>query len=79
MLGTTFFMAFFVKSQNRTYLAMPQDGATVLLRHTGATVRVEKLLDAIRAGEGGGVEIAQSVAPRSTTSSSASPRPDGRC
>src|SRR6478735_1804264 len=40
------------------YLAAPQDGATVVLRHTGATVRGKKLLDAIRAGEGGGVEIA---------------------
>ena len=36
----------------------PQEGATVILRHTGATVRGKKLLDAIRAGEGGGVEIA---------------------
>jgi DNA polymerase-3 subunit delta len=41
-----------------SYLAHPQEGATVLLRHTGATVRGKKLLDAIRAGEGGGVEIA---------------------
>jgi DNA polymerase-3 subunit delta len=40
------------------YLAFPQEGATVVLRHTGATVRGKKLLDAIRAGEGGGVEIA---------------------
>src|SRR6478735_1292574 len=40
------------------YLAFPQDGATVILRHTGATVRGKKLLDAIRAGEGGGIEIA---------------------
>jgi DNA polymerase-3 subunit delta len=40
------------------YLAGPQDGATVVLRHTSATVRGKKLLDAIRAGEGGGVEIA---------------------
>lgn len=40
------------------YLANPQEGATVLLRHTGASVRGKKLLDAIRAGDGGGVEIA---------------------
>ena len=41
-----------------SYLAFPQEGATVILRHTGATVRGKKLLDAVRAGEGGGVEIA---------------------
>ena len=41
-----------------SYLAFPQEGATVVLRHTGATVRGKKLLDAIRAGEGGGVEVA---------------------
>ncbi|QIG40586.1 DNA polymerase III subunit delta [Microbacterium sp. 4R-513] len=40
-----------------SYLSAPQDGATVILRHTGATVRGKKLLDAIRAGTGGGVEI----------------------
>ncbi|WP_248242341.1 DNA polymerase III subunit delta [Microbacterium kunmingense] len=40
------------------YLSHPQEGATVLLRHTGASVRGKKLLDAIRAGQGGGVEIA---------------------
>ena len=40
-----------------SYLAAPQEGATVILRHTGATVRGKKLLDAIRAGEGGGVEV----------------------
>ena len=45
-------------SEALSYLVMPQEGATVLLRHTGATVRGKKLLDAIRAGEGGGVEIA---------------------
>nr|WP_274635614.1 DNA polymerase III subunit delta [Microbacterium bovistercoris] len=39
------------------YLEHPQDGATVVLRHTGATVRGKKLLDAIRAGSGGGVEV----------------------
>src|SRR5690606_3934321 len=39
-------------------LAAPQEGATVVLRHTGATVRGKKLLDAIRAGDGGGVEVA---------------------
>nr|BFF11237.1 hypothetical protein GCM10025699_25400 [Microbacterium flavescens] len=41
-----------------SYLAAPQDGATVVLRHTGASVRGKKLLDAIRAGQGGGVEVA---------------------
>jgi DNA polymerase-3 subunit delta len=39
------------------YLQAPQDGATVVLRHTGATQRGKKLLDAIRAGTGGGVEV----------------------
>lgn len=39
------------------YLEHPQEGATVVLRHTGATVRGKKLLDAIRAGTGGGVEV----------------------
>ncbi|MET0673280.1 MAG: DNA polymerase III subunit delta [Microbacterium pygmaeum] len=41
-----------------SYLSHPQEGATVVLRHTGASVRGKKLLDAIRAGDGGGVEIA---------------------
>ncbi len=41
-----------------SYLDQPQDGATVVLRHTGASVRGKKLLDAIRAGKGGGIEIA---------------------
>ncbi|MBP2435659.1 DNA polymerase III subunit delta [Microbacterium amylolyticum] len=40
------------------YVAAPQDGATVVLRHTGASVRGKKLLDAIRSGTGGGVEVA---------------------
>lgn len=40
------------------YLDSPQEGATIVLRHTGASVRGKKLLDAIRAGNGGGVEIA---------------------
>ncbi len=40
------------------YLESPQEGATVVLRHTGASVRGKKLLDAIRSGTGGGVEIA---------------------
>lgn len=39
------------------YLEAPQEGATVILRHTGATVRGKKLLDAVRSGRGGGVEI----------------------
>jgi DNA polymerase-3 subunit delta len=41
-----------------SYLEAPQEGATVILRHTGATVRGKKLLDAIRAGIGAGVEVA---------------------
>jgi DNA polymerase III subunit delta len=40
------------------YLDAPQDGATVVLRHNGASVRGKKLLDAVRAGTGGGVEVA---------------------
>src|SRR6185437_5288694 len=40
------------------YIETPQDGATVILRHNGASVRGKKLLDAIRAGTGGGVEVA---------------------
>ncbi|MCS3842776.1 DNA polymerase III subunit delta [Microbacterium sp. AK031] len=40
-----------------SYLNNPQEGATVLLRHTGASVRGKKLLDALRAGTGGGIEI----------------------
>ena len=40
-----------------SYLDHPQDGATVVLRHTGASVRGKKLLDAIRSGIGGGVEV----------------------
>jgi DNA polymerase-3 subunit delta len=44
-------------SEAVSYLAAPQDGATVVLRHNGASVRGKKLLDAIRAGQGGGVEI----------------------
>lgn len=41
-----------------SYLEHPQEGATLVLRHTGASVRGKKLLDAIRAGQGDGVEIA---------------------
>lgn len=44
-------------SEAISYLAAPQEGATVVFRHTGATVRGKKLLDAIRAGHGGGIEI----------------------
>ncbi|MGF3052392.1 DNA polymerase III subunit delta [Microbacterium sp. YY-03] len=40
------------------YLENPQEGATVILRHTSASVRGKKLLDAIRAGSGRGIEIA---------------------
>lgn len=39
------------------YLEAPQEGATVILRHTGATVRGKKLLDAVRNGRGGGIEV----------------------
>ena len=39
------------------YIEHPQEGATVVLRHNGSSVRGKKLLDAIRAGTGGGVEI----------------------
>lgn len=39
------------------YLEHPQEGATVVLRHTSATVRGKKLLDAVRAGQGSGVEV----------------------
>lgn len=45
-------------SEALAYLQAPQEGATVVLRHTGASVRGKKLLDAIRAGTGGGVEVA---------------------
>src|SRR3546814_6737230 len=41
-----------------SYLSQTQEGATVVLRHNGASVRGKKLLDAIRAGQGGGIEIA---------------------
>jgi DNA polymerase-3 subunit delta len=47
-----------------SYLAQPQEGATVVLRHTGASVRGKKLLDAIRSGQGGGVEIACAAVKR---------------
>lgn len=40
------------------YIEAPQDGATVVLRHTGSSVRGKKLLDAIRSGIGDGIEIA---------------------
>ncbi|WP_193596222.1 DNA polymerase III subunit delta [Microbacterium sp. YJN-G] len=39
------------------YVENPQEGATVILRHTGASVRGKKLLDAVRAGTGNGIEI----------------------
>lgn len=38
------------------YLAEPADGAVVLLRHAGG-VRGKRLLDAIRSGLGGGIEV----------------------
>ncbi|MBV0895074.1 DNA polymerase III subunit delta [Microbacterium sp. NC79] len=40
------------------YVEHPKEGATVILRHTSASVRGKKLLDAIRAGTGRGIEIA---------------------
>lgn len=40
------------------YLDGPQEGATVVLRHTGVSVRGKKLLDALRGGAGDGIEIA---------------------
>ncbi|MER7795935.1 DNA polymerase III subunit delta [Microbacterium sp. NPDC096154] len=40
------------------YIEHPQEGATLVLRHTGASVRGKKLLDAIRAGVGRGAEVA---------------------
>lgn len=45
-------------SEALAYLENPQEGATVVLRHTGASVRGKKLLEAIRSGSGGGVEVA---------------------
>jgi DNA polymerase-3 subunit delta len=39
------------------YLEHPQEGATIVLRHNGASVRGKKLLDAVRAGQGSGIEI----------------------
>jgi len=45
-------------SEALAYLENPQEGATVILRHTGASVRGKKLLEAIRSGSGGGVEVA---------------------
>ncbi len=39
------------------YLEQPADGATLVLRHAGG-MRGKKLLDAIRGGLGGGIEIA---------------------
>ena len=47
-----------------SYLSAPQDGATVVLRHTGASVRGKKLLDAIRAGGGGDNELCLELAFR---------------
>ncbi|WP_438855879.1 DNA polymerase III subunit delta [Agromyces sp. M3QZ16-3] len=38
------------------YLAAPAEGTTVVLRHRGGN-RGKKLLDALRAGEGGGIEV----------------------
>lgn len=46
------------------YLDAPQEGATVVMRHTGASVRGKKLLEAIRSGTGGGVEIACAAVKR---------------
>ncbi|MBW4041530.1 MAG: DNA polymerase III subunit delta [Acidobacteria bacterium] len=44
-------------SEALRYLEAPADGATVVLRHGGG-VRGKKLLDTIRSGTGGGIEIA---------------------
>ncbi|MGN6445454.1 DNA polymerase III subunit delta [Amnibacterium sp.] len=44
-------------SETLRYLEAPADGATLVLRHAGG-VRGKKLLDAIRGGAGGGIEIA---------------------
>ncbi|WP_353813948.1 DNA polymerase III subunit delta [Agromyces sp. SYSU T00266] len=38
------------------YLAAPAEGTTVVLRHRGGN-RGKKLLDALRAGQGGGIEV----------------------
>ena len=45
------------RAEARAYRQHPQDGATDVLRHTGATQRGKKLLDAIRAGTGSGIEV----------------------
>lgn len=50
-------------SEALAYLEAPQQGATVVLRHTGASVRGKKLLDAIRSGTGC-IEIACSAIKR---------------
>lgn len=44
-------------SEALSYIEHPQDGATVVFRHTGSSVRGKKLLDGIRQGKGAGVEI----------------------
>lgn len=46
------------------YLEHPQEGATVVLRHTGASQRGKKLLDAIRVGTGDGIEISCAAVKR---------------
>jgi DNA polymerase-3 subunit delta len=51
------------------YLEAPADGATVVLRHGGG-VRGKKLLDAIRGGLGGGIEIACAEVKRDADRSS---------
>ncbi len=43
-------------SEMLDYLAAPAEGTVVVLRHAGG-VRGKKLLDAIRAGAGGGIEV----------------------
>jgi DNA polymerase-3 subunit delta len=43
-------------SEMLEYLEAPADGAVVVLRHGGG-VRGKKLLDAVRAGRGGGIEV----------------------
>lgn len=43
-------------SEMLAYLTDPAEGAVILLRHAGG-VRGKKLLDAIRSGQGGGIEV----------------------
>ena len=51
------------------YLETPADGTTLVLRHAGG-VRGKKLLDAVRGGAGGGIEIACAEVKRDADRSS---------